>query len=357
MERMIEDIEYKTLVVVTPADFRRVQRLYGRLAKNLPGQLIFVGNKEVGELAERLRTETATEVTDGEEPITGAAAERIGWIDEDALLSFDEVHALMTERLAPILKGRELPRGVTGWYYQQFLKMQYALICEDEYYMVWDGDTIPCRPIRMFQEESGKPYFDLKTELHEGYFETLGRILPGMRKVIGRSFISEHMLFKTEYMREMIAEIEANGVGNEGMQKDPLQISENGAGRENYSGMKFWERILHAIPTERIQESDFSEFETYGTFCALRHMGDYVLREWHSFRLGGEFFDTETISERDFAWLGRDFDAISFEKGHSVREDHRNLFNNPKYQEKLSPRQMLESVQDLFNGGYVEAWN
>ena len=65
---------------------------------------------------------------------------------------------------------------------------------------------------------------------------------------------------------------------------------------------------------------------------------------------------TEHISERDFNWLGKDFDAISFEKGHYVREDHKNLFDNPRYQEKLSARQMLESVQDLFNGGYVEVW-
>jgi len=305
---------FDTLVVVTPADYKRVRKLYPRLAGHLPGSLYFVGNAGVGELA-------------GEDGF--------GWIDEDTLLPFDEVHALMKERLAAILAGRELPRGVTGWYYQQFLKMQYALNCGDEYYMVWDGDTIPCRRISMVQEGSGKPYFDLKTELHEGYFETLGRILPGMRKVIGRSFISEHMLFRTEYMREMIAEIEKNGA---------------------LSGTRFWEKILYAIPPERIQESDFSEFETFGTFCALRHMGDYVLREWHSFRLGGQFFDTETISERDFAWLGRDFDAISFEKGHEVREDHRNLFDNPKYQEKMGPRQMLESIQDLFNGGYVEKW-
>ena len=54
--------------------------------------------------------------------------------------------------------------------------------------------------------------------------------------------------------------------------------------------------------------------------------------------------------------MGKDFDAISFEKGHYVREDHKNLFDNPRYQEKLSARQMLESVQDLFNGGYVEVW-
>ena len=48
---------------------------------------------------------------------------------------------------------------------------------------------------------------------------------------------------------------------------------------------------------------------------------------------------------------------FSFEKNQSVREDHKNLFDNPEYQEKLSARQMLEAVQPEFNGGYVEVWD
>lgn len=311
---------FNTLVVDVPRDFERLQRHYKRLAVNLPGKLSFVGNRELGALVSRW-CETEGDL--------------ISWIDEDSIIPFDEVHSCMEERLKTLLKGQELPRGITGWYYQQFLKMQYARGCADDYYLVWDGDTIPCRRIEMFQERSGKPYFDLKAELHEGYFETLSRLFPGMRKVIAKSFISEHMLFKTDIMNEMLDEMEKN---------------------KELQGDVFWKKIINAIPIERIQESDFSEFETYGTYTAIRHMESYALREWHSFRLAGAFFDPETISERDFNWLGKDFDAISFEKGHYVREDHKNLFDNPRYQEKLSARQMLESVQDLFNGGYVEVW-
>lgn len=312
-------MEYDVLVVITAKDFPRLSGLYDRLIEMLEcRRLYFVGIKEVGRLLEE-----------------SGLGDKCSWIDENSILLFDDVHELMTKRLADLLAGRDLPRGVTGWYYQQFLKMQYARICADRYYMVWDGDTIPCRSIKMFQSESGKPYFDMKTELHEGYFETLSKIIPGMRKVIARSFISEHMMIDSGIMKELLSVIESNN---------------------DIAGNLFWEKILNAIPQDKIQESYFSEFETYGTFCALRHMDAYALREWHSFRLGGEFFDPSTITDRDFKWLGRDFDAISFEKGHFIRDDHKNLFDNPMYQEKLTARQMLESIQDLFNGGYTEVW-
>ncbi len=313
-------IVYDTLVVVAAKDFPRLSALYPRLIEKLESRkLYFVGSKEVGKLL-------------AESVVAGQAE----WLDEDAILPFDEVHALMSRRLAPLLQGRELPRGVTGWYYQQFLKMQYARICENEYYMVWDGDTVPCRDIRMFKEGSGEAFLDLKTEYKAEYFETMGRLIPGLRKFIAKSFISEHMLMKCEYMRELMESMEANA---------------------EIEGNAFWEKILNVIPMEQIQNAVFSEFETYGSFVALRHSTAYRLREWHSFRLGGEFFDPQTIAERDFEWLGRDFDAISFEKGHSVREDHKNLFDNPYYQEKLSPRQMLEAVQPEFKGGYTEVWD
>lgn len=316
----MENTRFNTLVVITPADCQRLLRLYPRLVDSFPyGSVCFVGAAGVKQALE------ADEYL----------ASKTEWIDENSIVSFDEVHACMAEKMKDILAGRELPRGITGWYYQQFLKMQYAFTCEDEYYMVWDGDTIPCRKIKMFQDESGKPYLDMKHEYHEEYFETMGRILPGFSKVIERSFISEHMLIRTDIMRELVTAIEKN---------------------EAISGEKFWEKIINAIPAEKIQDSAFSEFETYGTFCALRHMSVYKLREWHSFRQGGTFFSINKITDRDFNWLSKDFDAISFEKGHEVRRDNANLFDNPYYQERLTPKQMLQAAQMEFKEGYKEVW-
>ncbi len=95
----------------------------------------------------------------------------------------------MKEVMSDILCGR-FSRGLVGWYYQQFLKMKYSVICEDEYYMTWDGDTVPCKCFSMFNASGD---FDMKHEYHEEYFITLENILPGIKKVTEKSFISKHM--------------------------------------------------------------------------------------------------------------------------------------------------------------------
>lgn len=312
--------DYDALIMVTPADYKRVEALYPKLAEAMPVRRIcFVGSNEVGK--------NVRESSQGT---------KWGYINEDDIISFNEVNEAIRASLHSILQGNEVPRGITGWYYQQFLKMAYAKICPDEYYLVWDGDTVPCAMFSMFDRESNKPYFDLKTEFHEEYFKTISKILPGMGKVIKKSFISEHMIIKKQYMLELIDEIEGN---------------------DSIKGSKFYEKIINAIDPIKIMSNSFSEFETYGTFVALRHTNEYKLRNWYSFRYGGDFFDINKISESDFKWLSRDFYAISFEKGHSVREDHKNLFDNKEYQEKLSARQMLEIAQEEFSeDSFKESW-
>lgn len=74
-------------------------------------------------------------------------------------------------------------------------------------------------------------------------------------------------------------------------------------------------------------------------------------------RYGGYYFHPEVITQRDYDWLSKDFYAISFEKSHSVREDHENLFNNPVYQSKLTARQMVEIAQEESEEGYEEVWD
>lgn len=310
---------FTTIIVITPKDFPRLVKHYKRMVENIPSKnILFVSGNGIEEELKKANL-----------------GDNVGFINENDLLTFEEVNKCMTDHLKHILGDTPVPRGATGWYYQQFLKMQYAYACKDKYYMTWDGDTIPCKPFSMFQEDSGAPYMDLKHEYHALYFETLEKILPGMKKCIGQSFISEHMLFNVDLMKQLIDKIESN---------DALK------------GTKFWEKIIYAIPPERISDSGFSEFETYGTFVAYTDPSLYKLRDWHSFRLAGVFFDPETICDRDFEWLSKDFHAISFEKGQTVREDNKNLFDNPEYQKKLSARQMLEIAQEEFHGGYIETW-
>lgn len=308
--------KYDVLIVTTAKDFLRLQSNYPRLVRYMQGRnLIFVGSKEVGELVQK-----------------AGMGERVTYLNEDEILPFDEVHKVMK----CALQCDELARGVTGWYYQQFLKMKYSFLCEDDYYLMWDGDTIPCKPFSMFSDESGQPYLDLKREYHEEYFNTLSKLFPGMHKVIEQSFISEHMLMKCDIMQKLIRDIEGN---------------------KNLKGNTFYEKIIYAIDSDKLKSNSFSEFETYGTYVAFRYPDAYKLREWHSFRYGASFFDAEEITDSDYKWLGKDFDAISFEKNQSVREDHKDAFTKKEYQEKLSARQILEIVQGTFKEGYMEVWD
>ena len=54
-------------------------------------------------------------------------------------------------------------------------------------------------PKTFFKGFTRFPYLDLKNEYHEEYFSTIEKILPGMKKCIRKSFISEHMIFNVNY--------------------------------------------------------------------------------------------------------------------------------------------------------------
>ena len=233
---------YDVLVMVTPKDFKRVECLYERMIQLLPARRVFfVGSEEVGRLVDEYKKTCFLEKE---------YVDKMDFLPEDNILTFADVHAVMMDALKDVLKGSELPRGITGWYYQQFLKMNYATFCGDEYYLVWDGDTVPCKSFSMFREGTETPYLDLKTEYHEDYFVTLQKLLPGMGKCIQKSFIAEHMLVKTGIMKDLIQTIESN---------------------VTLQGKTFWEKIIRAIDVDKLMSNSFSEFETYGTFVCFRY--------------------------------------------------------------------------------------
>ncbi len=311
--------EYDTLVVTTAEDFRRLAMHHHRLWEHLESRkLIFVGNKDVGSLLEK-----------------AGYPENVLFLDENDIIPFSDVAAVMTECLRERgeLAGREAPRGVVGWYYQQFLKMQYSRICQDDYYMSWDGDTVPCVDISMFDPKSDRPFMDLKNEYDENFFITMKRLLPDLKKIIRKSCISEHMLFHCGIMRSMLADIEKNG---------------------NFKGDVFWEKILRSIP--KLRDACFSEFETYGSYAALHYPSQYLFRNWHSFRRCGIFFDPSDTGDGDFIWFGKDFEAVSFEKIDKPDWMTENIFRNPKFRSRLSARKMVEIVQKDFGFYHQEEW-
>lgn len=205
---------------------------------------------------------------------------RLSFMDEKDIIDKDRVIQILKERCA----GSE---NRAGWYYQQFLKMSYSEICNEDYYLIWDSDTIPVHKVSMV--EKGHPVFDMKTENHKAYFRTIHRILPGFSKLGNKSFISEHMLISVDLMKSLIKEIEA-------------------VSKENYIFT-----IINAINVKDLG-CGFSEFETYGTYVCTKYPKLYKQRIWKSLRDGSIFFKKSVISNKERIWLSQYYDAISFEK-------------------------------------------
>lgn len=316
---MKDVVEYDAIIVVTPKDFERTLPLHERMARFLPVSNIYV----LG--AEEIKDIIALEGND-----------KFKFINENAVVPFDDVYNVVCEHMHEAYPGADVPRATVGWYYQQILKYEYHRFSDNKYYLTWDGDTVPCKAFSMFAENHTTPYFDMKNEYNIDYFETLNKLLPGYGKCVEKSFISEHMLFDVDIVRELIEEIEKN---------------------ENIVGDTWWKKMINSINPRKYSDGVFSEFETYGSYVAVNKPEAYKLRTWNSFRYAGHFLDPNNITKRDWDWLSKDFYALSFEKKHSIREDHRNIFNNPRYQSKLSARQVLEIVQEEMTSGYIETWD
>ena len=254
------------------------------------------------------------------------------------IVSLNEEELVARQPVVDLIKARaeaiddEMPTKVRpGWYYQQFLKMAFHKICDSEYYMSWDMDTVPLRPHDMFDAE-GRPIFDIKNEFFPGYFDTLEKLL-GLKKSMKMSFVSEHMIFKTEYMRELINAIEGSLADGSG----------------------FWEKIINSIDDMYITYG-FSEFETYGTFVTDRHPEAYSMRRFASFRRGSWFVKEQDVTEDDLVWLAKDYDAVSFENAEPI-EDMVQLFRNPKYRNRMSARKFYETILESgYFGEYKDGW-
>ena len=300
--------KFPIIIPTTTKDYLRVKRDLRALLDYLPAkEIVFIGPATL------------------EEPVksdaTGVGIEgHVRYLNENDIISFDELTDLMRGRLAA--DGYEMAaNSKPGWYYQQFLKMSFSEICDEDYYMSWDADTIPLRTIRMFDDE-GHPYFDLKAEFNPGYFVTLKNLL-GLDKVNEKSFIAEHMIFSKSRMAELIKEIEA------------LPIR----------GGKYYEKIFYSLDLNNLKKG-FSEFETYGSWMSVRHPGEYTFRDWNSMRNTGLFVKPDDFSDADKAYLARDYDAATFESYHEFSPQLSEIFHNPEYRAEVSAREFYQMLID-----------
>lgn len=210
-------------------------------------------------------------------------AEHVTLIDEAALVPGLNITTCREMVNSHFTKGMR-----AGWYFQQFLKMGFALSSyAKDYYLVWDADTLPTSPLRFFDEE-GRALLTQKTEYHCPYFDTMQRLI-GLDKSVDFSFIAEHMVFETSIMRSLIDKIAQNGGGI------------------------WWKNIINATnPDEGLS---FSEFETYGTYVHNLYRDRVAYRQLHTFRRAGYLFG-RCMKQREIDEFCGVTDTLSLEAGH-----------------------------------------
>lgn len=244
---------------------------------------------------------------------------RIEYVDENQFVSYNEIKAI----IANISNNDEFCLKRTGWYLQQFLKFSYSLICKDEYYILWDADTIPIRKHEM--HAGNKLIFDMKTEHHEPYFETFAKLFPQYTKRSSFSYISEHMIVKNSIMRELIVELANTKI----------------------SGQTWYEKVLNAISVKSLPASGFSDYETYGLFCLNKYPDLYVERKWDSLRPASSYFDFDKMRECDYEWLAKDYDALSFEANRKVKWYMNFICRNRFIQRRYSCKYILRKMHQF----------
>ncbi len=267
------NMKYDVIIPVAYRDYAFLKKSCSYLCDNLDADTIYILTE--GRMARFL-------------PSKIRKNPKIVVLDEDLIidnLTFEKVGSYL----------RSLGRNTyPGWYFQQFLKMGFALskYCKNDYYLSWDADTVPVKKIDFF-DGCGKPFFSMKTEYYEPYFDTMEKLL-GFGKVNKKSYIAEHMMFSRDIMKSLIEKIEDCSL----------------------EGELWYEKILSALPPIECGDHTFSEFETYGTYCKNYFKDAYQERVLTGFRLGGLIQGRFPSSRIIRTFADYDFHIVSFEIYH-----------------------------------------
>ncbi len=201
--------------------------------------------------------------------------------------------------------------GAAGWYFQQLLKLQFAFVePAEDYYLMWDADTVPLRPLRFFDAE-GRMLLTRATEHHAPYFKTYRHLL-GTEAKPEFSLIAQHLVVQKSVAREMLARIE-----------------------QHVAGAETWPwKIMRTLPPTG--DNLFSEYETYGHYVKNFYPDRvrFVHRDWRRDARQNEGCALPTPA--DLATLAQEYDYAAFERaGRGWRLWSRRLARN--FQKLLRP--------------------
>jgi hypothetical protein len=186
--------------------------------------------------------------------------------------------------------AESLPQGVAtraGWYLQQLLKLEAVrqMMTTSEA-LIWDGDTVPMRPM-IFKDAAGRIGFYVGREHYGPYFDTTRRLL-GMERAVPHSFIAQCMCVRVSWIQELLEKIEQR------------------------TGKGWIDAILSSIPGK--SPSEFSEYETIGTFVATTHRPDIFINPRPWFRWGMALFGgIDGVTAIGLQHLSRSYDYVALE--------------------------------------------
>jgi len=216
---------------------------------------------------------------------------RRGFGEGVEILNEDEMIPGMTLQALRTLFLPGFPHGA-GWYFQQLLKFAFGFReTETDYYLIWDADTVPLRPLQFF-DSSGRMLFTTANEMHEPYFDNYRRLLgEGANREF--SFIAQHIIVQKSILRELLQRIERNCSGPDGWAWTIM-------------------RNLQGSSTNL-----FSEYETLGHYVKNHYPTRAVYRHLSWLREGGlKTFGRPT--SRTLNELAETYDFVAFESGHHV---------------------------------------
>lgn len=261
----MNDIKFDIYIITSILDFDILNITIPYIKKNIPANQLYIVAKE---------------------PPSQKNLVDCKFLDENKI-----IEGLSYDSVANTIVSLGGDKKNTGWYLQQFIKLGISKISDNPYYLVWDADTIPLKPLDFF-DSVGNPYFNLKREYNKAYFDTIKKLI-SLKKNKSESFISEHMMFNVAFVEELIQNINNNYL---------------------LKGDSFWKKILFAsFSYTASNERTFSEFETYGVFITKYHKNSYSFRKLNTLRRGTDFFGIN-VSDDILNWCSNILDTISFEK-------------------------------------------
>jgi len=186
------------------------------------------------------------------------------------VIVLDENHVIPGINLQTIgdyIQKAQQDRNRAGWYFQQFLKMSSCFLPDiSDYYLIWDADTIMLNPIE-FLNDQNQVLIKPSLEYNKPYFDTYEKLL-GRTRSVDFSFISEHCFIKSDYMKELISEIE-----------------------QHSTVKRHWVwTIMNAMETKHLSHAGFSEYETYGNYVNTVHPEAIALRPLKTIRYAARRF-------------------------------------------------------------------